>query len=73
MPSLGSPGRRVNDESVESEREPVLYVDVNLGSGVSKRITVFEGDTADALAGKFANEHCLDAGTQEKLAKLLQS
>ena len=30
--------------------EPVLFVDVNLGSGVSKRITVFENDTAEELA-----------------------
>ena len=30
--------------------EPVLFVDVNLGSGVSKWITVFENDTAEELA-----------------------
>lgn len=37
--------------------EPVLFVDVNLGSGVSKRITVFENDTAEELAEEFSKEH----------------
>ena len=28
------------------ERQPLLYVDVNLGPGKSERIVVYEGDTA---------------------------
>ncbi len=78
----------VRNETEESERgralnesEPVLYVDVNLGSGVSKRITVFEGDTAEQLAKKFSDDHCewegndvgLDENTRDKLTNLLQS
>ena len=65
--------------------EPVLFVDVNLGSGISKRITVFENDTAEELAEEFSRDHSkktiyffylsldLDANTKLKLTKLLQS
>lgn len=35
-------------------KQPLLYVDVNLGPGKSERIVVFDGDTADLLAEKFA-------------------
>ncbi len=35
-------------------REPMLYVDVNLGSSGSQRIVVFEGDKAEDLAAEFA-------------------
>jgi hypothetical protein len=44
----------------ENEKEPILYVDVNLGNSGSQRIVVNEGDTAEGLAQKFANEHGLD-------------
>lgn len=33
-----------------AEREPMLYVDVNLGNSGTQRIVVFEGDTAEGLA-----------------------
>lgn len=34
--------------------EPMLFVDVNLGNSGNKRIVVYEGDTAEALAESFA-------------------
>lgn len=47
-----SPG---DGELVDSEEK--LYIDVNLGENV-ERIVVRRGDTASALAAKFAEEHC---------------
>ena len=32
------------------ERDPKLYVDVNIGKNGMERITVYEGDTAESLA-----------------------
>ena len=37
----------------------MLFVDVNLGKG-PLRIVIYEGDTAEGLADKFAKEHSLD-------------
>ena len=34
--------------------EPMLFVDVNLGNSGNKRIVVYEGDTAEGCAEKFA-------------------
>jgi hypothetical protein len=31
------------------ERDPKLYVDVNIGKNQMERIVVYEGDTADSL------------------------
>jgi hypothetical protein len=53
-------------------REPMLYVDVNLGTSGSQRIVVFEGDKAEELAANFAARFGLDSGMQEKLASMLQ-
>jgi hypothetical protein len=38
----------------------MLFVDVNLGNSGNKRIVVYEGDTAEALAENFARENGLD-------------
>lgn len=51
-----------------SMKQPLLYVDVNLGPGKSERIVVFDGDTADSLADKFALTHGLDSNMRGKLA-----
>ncbi len=40
--------------NILDNREPMLYVDVNLGSSGSQRIVVFEGDKAEDLAAEFA-------------------
>jgi hypothetical protein len=53
------------------DNDPLLYVDVNLGTG-TQRIVIFEGDTAEGLAQKFATEHKLDEVMKGKLAAMLQ-
>ena len=50
----------------------MLYVDVNLGQHGTQRIVVFEGDTAEGLAEKFAIEYSLDEVMKEKLTLMLQ-
>jgi hypothetical protein len=40
----------MTESPIKIERQPLLYVDVNLGPGKSERIIVYEGDTAIALA-----------------------
>ena len=58
---------------IKKEKQPLLYVDVNLGPGKSERVVVYEGDTAKGLAEKFALVHNLDSNMQGKLAQLLDS
>ena len=38
--------KEMGDE-IEEERDPKLYVDVNIGKDGMERITVFDGDTAE--------------------------
>ena len=45
------------EEEVENERVPLLFVDVNLGQGKAERIIVYEGDKSETLARRFAEEH----------------
>ena len=54
------------------ERQPLLFVDVNLGPARSERIIVREGDTAEMLADEFCEKHRLkDTVMREQLKKLL--
>ena len=57
----------------EHERDPKLYVDVNIGakSGM-QRIVVFEGDTPKELAKQFCEKHNLNEEMLSKLTTLLQ-
>jgi len=68
-----SPRRSLSNAEDKSfdERIPLLFVDVNLGLGQSERITVFEGDTSEALAQKFAEIHGLTPLMKTKLKELL--
>lgn len=50
----------------------MLFVDVNLGDSGNKRIVVYEGDTAEGCADKFAAENKLDDVMKEKLVLMLQ-
>lgn len=54
-------------------KQPLLYVDVNLGPGKSERIVVYDGDTANALAEQFSQTHGLDNNMKGKLVQLLDS
>jgi hypothetical protein len=46
---------------------------VNIRPGVKKKINVYDGDTADGLASRFAKEHNLDRKTEVTLTQLIQS
>lgn len=67
LPSDTDPDHSVISKA-PSIKQPLLYVDVNLGPGKSERIVVYEGDTADNLAEKFAVNHGLDMSMKGKLA-----
>jgi len=58
------------DDPRQPNRVPLLFVDVNFGTGMAERIVVYDGDTSDGLANKFAIEHNLDQNKRNKL-KLL--
>lgn len=45
------------ENSLENNRIPLLYVDVNLGANRTERIVVFEGDESEELAERFIQEH----------------
>ena len=53
------------------ERDPKLYVDVNIGKNGMERIIVYEGDTAEGLAIRFCEKHGLNEDMKEKLKLLL--
>jgi hypothetical protein len=53
------------------ERDPKLYVDVNIGKNGMERIVVYEGDTAESLAEQFCEKHKLNKDMKEKLKILL--
>ena len=38
------------DSPAKNNKQPLLYVDVNLGPNKSERIVVYDGDTAEDLA-----------------------
>ena len=63
------------DEKDEEKKDaiPLLIIDVNIKEGVKKKIFVYEGDNPKGLAEKFAREHHLEFGTQEKLKNLIHN
>jgi hypothetical protein len=54
------------------ERDPKLYVDVNIGKNGMERITVYDGDTAETLANEFCKKHSLGDDMKVKLNLLLE-
>jgi uncharacterized protein YajQ (UPF0234 family) len=75
---LSNPDENENNKEEEKEEEkkegiPLLIIDVNIRQGVKKKIYVYEGDTPEGLAQKFANEHNLESETQEKLKNLIHN
>ena len=66
------------DNNLEGDPEkkdeiPLLIIDVNIRQGIKKKIYVYEGDTPDVLAEKFAKEHNLEPETKNKLQNLIHS
>ena len=60
-------------EESESDDNPLLFVDVNLGPDRAERIVVYDGDTAEGLAEQFSQKHNLSANMHGKLVQLLQN
>lgn len=58
-------------EDGESDDNPLLFVDVNLGPERSERIVVYDGDTAEGLAEEFSKKHALNHTMKLKLIQLL--
>lgn len=50
-------GQNKSFEEEKKDAIPLLIIDVNIRPGVKKKIYVFDGDTADALAERFSKEH----------------
>lgn len=49
---------RGSDNIILGDQIPLLIIDVNIKPGLKKKIYVFDGDTADNLANKFAKDYC---------------
>ena len=47
----------VDEEGSEDSVIPLLFVDVNLGQDVSKRIVLYEGDDPEEVAFQFSTEN----------------
>lgn len=76
--SSGKKNKEIDAENSEDEMEkkegiPLLIIDVNIRKGVKKKIYVYEGDTPEGLATKFAEEHYLEPETKEKLQNLIHN
>ena len=61
------------DDKDKNDDIPLLIIDVNIRQGVKKKIYVYEGDTPEALAEKFAKEQNLDTETKNKLQSLIHT
>ena len=61
------------DQSPISEKEAILFLDVNLGKGESARIVVYDGDKAEDVIDAFGNEHNLNDKKRAKLLEVLKS
>ena len=62
-----------DEDGEKKEGIPLLIIDVNIRQGVKKKIYVYEGDTPEALAEKFAKEHNLEVETKNKLQNLIHN
>ena len=72
----GEENKSDNDNEGDPENKdeiPLLIIDVNIRQGVKKKIFVYEGDTPEELAEKFAKEHNLEVETKNKLQSLIHS
>jgi hypothetical protein len=61
------------EDQMKKEGIPLLIIDVNIRQGVKKKIYVYEGDTPEGLAEKFAQEHNLEEETKNKLQNLIHN
>ena len=61
------------EDQMKKDGIPLLIIDVNIRQGVKKKIYVYEGDTPEGLAQKFALEHNLEEETKNKLQNLIHN
>ena len=76
--NMKNDGKEEDNNSEEGAPEkkdeiPLLIIDVNIRQGVKKKIFVYEGDTPEELADKFAKKHNLEPETKNKLQSLIQN
>ena len=58
-------------ESPPSEREAILFLDVNLGKGQSARIEVYENDDPHDVIELFGNQYNLNDKKRSKLLEVI--
>lgn len=61
-----------DDPEPQPDREPKLFVDVNVANFGLKRIIVYEGDSVDSLVADFVKRCPIDEPMVEKLKELLK-
>eukprot|EP01016_Furgasonia_blochmanni_P044173 TRINITY_DN6107_c0_g1_i1.p2 TRINITY_DN6107_c0_g1~~TRINITY_DN6107_c0_g1_i1.p2 ORF type:complete len:284 (-),score=20.62 TRINITY_DN6107_c0_g1_i1:1180-2031(-) len=66
-------GRGNQSLSNKSEAKLLLYIDVNLAPGKTRRIAIHEGDEPGVLADNFARVYSLNQTMRDTLENLLQS
>jgi len=59
-------------EKRSERKQPLLYMDVNLGPGKTGRIGLHQGDDAEMLAANFARTYQLDAAMTGRLQQLIE-
>jgi hypothetical protein len=57
---------------MSSDAKPLMYVDVSIAKDTVKRIALFEHDSPELVAQRFASEHGLGAGMVKRLEALLE-
>jgi len=72
-PKLQSEETKEIEQSPISEKDAILFLDVNLGKGESARIVVYKGDEAEDVIDTFGNEHNLNEKKRAKLLEVLKS
>ena len=65
------PQNKVNNQD-ELDKDPKLFVDVNIGNDQMERIVIYEGDTAEALTEEFCRKHNLNDNMKSKLLDMLE-
>lgn len=51
---------------------PLLFIDVNIAPGKTQRLSIFDGDTPEALALDFVRQHGLSERMHAKLENSLK-
>lgn len=63
---------QIDQQQPDDDRDPKLYVDVNVANYGLQRIIVYEGDTVETLVADFCKRCPIDEFMIEKLKLLLQ-